>query len=201
MLRMATLLISAALIAGCNSDSNGGHKPTDVKAEKTTMDDTKFWALVDQSREAADNDAEAQAEALERGLSGLQAEDVLAFDRIFQKYSNAAYRWDLWAVAYIINGGCSDDCFGYFRWWLISRGRAAFEGALEKPETVGELVDPGDEIEAESFGYAPAVVYERATGEQMPPHERPLPPEPAGEEWEEESVDKLYPRLAKRFGY
>jgi hypothetical protein len=84
---------------------------------------------------------------------------------------------------------------------LISRGQRAFDRALEEPETVGDLVESGDEIEAESFRYAPGVVYERVTGQQIPPDELPLPAEPAGEEWQEESVDKLYPRLAKQFGY
>jgi hypothetical protein len=201
MLPAAALLVSVALLVGCDGDSNRGHEATDAKAEKAIMNETGFWALVEQSREAAGNDTEAQAAALERGLSELQPEDVLPFDRIFQRYSNAAYRWDLWAVAYIINGGCSDDCFDYFRWWLISRGQRAFDRALEEPETVGDLVESGDEIEAESFRYAPGVVYERVTGQQIPPDELPLPAEPAGEEWQEESVDKLYPRLAKQFGY
>lgn len=201
MLPAAALLVSVALLVGCDSDSNRGHEATDAKADKATMNETAFWALVEPSREGAGNDTEAQAQALEHGLSELQPEDVLTFDRIFQRYSHAAYRWDLWAVAYIINGGCSDDCFDYFRWWLISRGQRAFERALEEPETVGDLVESGDEIEAESFRYAPGVVYERVTGEQIPPHELPLPEEPAGDEWQEESVDKLYPRLAKQFGY
>ena len=34
-----------------------------------------------------------------------------------------AYRWDIWAIAFIINGGCSDDGFEYFRGWLVRKAK------------------------------------------------------------------------------
>ncbi|WP_411152717.1 DUF4240 domain-containing protein [Streptomyces sp. A30] len=39
----------------------------------------------------------------------------------------------LWATPYMINGGCSDDGFDYFRGRLIVQGRDPFEQALANP--------------------------------------------------------------------
>ena len=53
------------------------------------------------------------------------------------------YTWDLWGVAYILKGGCSDDGFEYFRAWLIARGRDFVAQALADPEGLGVAIDPG----------------------------------------------------------
>ncbi len=44
-------------------------------------------------------------------------------------------------MAYQLNGGCSDDCFVYFRFvyfrcWLLAQGRATWEAALCDPDSV-----------------------------------------------------------------
>jgi hypothetical protein len=39
-------------------------------------------------------------------------------------------------VAYQLNGGCSDDCFVYFRCWLLAQGRASWEAALGDPDSL-----------------------------------------------------------------
>ena len=82
-----------------------------------------------------------------------------------------AYTWDLWGAAYLINGGCSDDGFAYFRSWLISRGRAAYEEAVRDPDSLADLVDPDrDDYEFEDLWGLALVVYEERTGED---HRRP----------------------------
>ena len=53
-------------------------------------------------------------------LSRLEVDEIVAFDRFFLERVNEAYRTDLWEVAYLMNDGCSDDGFDYFRGWLIS---------------------------------------------------------------------------------
>ncbi|WP_342210876.1 LysR family transcriptional regulator [Streptomyces sp. DH-12] len=45
----------------------------------------------------------------------------------------------LWAAAYVINGGCSDDGFDYFRGWLIAQGREVFERAVARPGALADL--------------------------------------------------------------
>lgn len=165
------------------------------------MDGNGFWDLIETTRREAKDDPDAQADALERRLVQLDPESILAFDLIFAERLDESYRWDLWAAAYIVNGGCSDDCFDYFRMWLISKGRAAYERALADPESVRELLSPGDEADAELIGYAAAGAYEEVTGKPLPPPEIDRKSEPSGTEWDEESVEKVFPRLARRFGY
>ncbi|MFC9245678.1 DUF4240 domain-containing protein [Streptomyces sp. NPDC057136] len=45
----------------------------------------------------------------------------------------------LWAAAYVINGGCSDDGFDYFRGWLIAQGREVFERTAADPDALAEV--------------------------------------------------------------
>lgn len=163
------------------------------------MDDAQFWNLIEQSRKG-NPDCEKQAERLTRLLKKLPPEEIYDFDRHFARRRLEAYRWDLWAVAYIINGGCSDDGFEYFRCWLIGQGQKAFKAALSSPETIGDLVeDDVEDIECEDILYAPNHAYEQITKTEMPPTEINYPPDPAGERWEEEDLERLYPELWERF--
>ena len=165
------------------------------------MDGKRFWDLIDSSRTEAEGDPDAQADTLKRRLLELNPESIVVFDRIFAERLNESYRWDLWAAAYIVNGGCSDDCFDYFRMWLIAQGKAAYERVLTDPERVGELLSPGDDADGELLGYAAADAYEELTGKPLPASQIERKTEPSGTEWDEESVEKVYPRLAERFDY
>ena len=104
------------------------------------MDEQTFWGLIDQSRMDMDGDLDAQHEILVSKLSQYSPEEILEFDRILNKYNRESYTSDLWAAAYIINGGCSDDGFDYFRGWLISKGRKVYEDALKNPESLTDII-------------------------------------------------------------
>ena len=95
-----------------------------------------------------------QAERMRRILSAMPVEDVLEFDRIFGELYWDAYHWDLWAAAYIIEGGCSDDGFMDFRSWLISMGREVYKAAMADAESLAEVAArPGVErTRFEGFG-------------------------------------------------
>ena len=70
------------------------------------MNESAFWSLIDDTRSESDDDLERQAELLTDPLAGQQ---IVEFARIWREKSVAAYNWNLWAAAYVINGGCSDD--------------------------------------------------------------------------------------------
>jgi hypothetical protein len=164
------------------------------------MEDAQFWSLIAESKRGA-QDCDQQAERLRNLLVSLSPEEIYDFDRHFARRHAQAYHWDLWAVAYIINGGCSDDGFAYFRCWLIGQGQKAFEMALASPETVGDLVQ-GEEpdIECEALLYAAGEAYEYVTGRYLPEREGGFSlSEPSGERWEEDDLPRLYPRLCERF--
>lgn len=162
------------------------------------MDLGEFWKLIGKSRA---DECEEHAENLSELLIKKSAQEIIDFDRHFHARLNEAYRWDLWAVAYIVNGGCSDDGFEYFRCWLIGQGRAYFEAALQDPERAADNLEAGDEAECEDLLYAAASAYESKTGDAEMAYARDKgPAEPVGEAWAEDEVEELYPALAKKFG-
>lgn len=173
------------------------------------MTTEEFWDLIERSREDV-FDCDEQAEQLTDLLAELEPEEIVAFDELWTQKHTEAYRWDLWAVAYIVNGGCSDDAFTDFRYWLVAQGQKYFEAALAEPERAGDRATPGeDDAECEQIGYAPGVAYERKTGRELPRYgakpdtsgEPSTPIEPAGETWSEEDLPTLYPELCERFGW
>jgi hypothetical protein len=165
------------------------------------MDLERFWSIIERSRRGAP-DPEAQGERLIGILEQLDIEEIIAFERVLEERIRDAFRNDLWAIAYIMNGGCSDDGFDYFIGWLIGRGRKRYEAALADPERAADRVSPDDEpFENEMVWYAPARAYERKTGRSdfdlrcAPAVTRTL----RGEGWEEDDLPQLYPRLWRRF--
>jgi hypothetical protein len=112
------------------------------------MTEPEFWSHVAAARPRRD-DPDAHADALVARLAKLPEPDILDFAHHWEAASARAYRRDLWAAAYLIQGGCSDDSFQYFRWWLILQGRAVYEAALADPDALAEVLDGEDDVEAE----------------------------------------------------
>ena len=108
-----------------------------------------------------------------------------------------SYRWDLWGAAFVINGGCSDDGFEYFRGWLMLQGRDVWEAALRDPESLADVPLDGN-ADCEDVLYVASEAYERVTGRSLGSHSEPHADQPAGQAWEEEDLETLYPRLWTR---
>lgn len=162
-----------------------------------TLDE--FWSLIERSRRGAES-CDEQVERLAYRLAELPPEEIEAFDRHLTERRIEAYRWDLWGAAYIINGGCSDDGFEYFRCWLISKGRKFFEATLADPEYAGRGVSDDDVQECEPLLGVAGEAYERTTGRDLPPASIDYPAEPTGRRWDEAELPGLFPKLWKRFG-
>lgn len=158
----------------------------------------QFWQFIDAAKTKAGPDTEARVDALQSVLSGLSPADLQAFQDHYDQQIRASYRWDLWAAAYIINGGCSDDGFRYFRDWLISEGRSVFESALKSPDSLADLphIDPA---ELESFGYVALDLHEEKGAGAMKRDPSGEGGDPAGEPWDEDAVGALLPRLDAKY--
>jgi hypothetical protein len=163
------------------------------------VDAATFWQLIEDSRENAGGDPDEQAEQLTDLLSDLPPDEIVAFDRMLHELLAAAYRWDLWGAASIINGGCSDDAFEYFRLWLIAQGERVYREALADPETLVDRAEP-DATDAESLLYAAGDAYRVETGRDLPARAGD-PSEPAGERWNEGDLKHLFPKLWAAFPY
>lgn len=158
----------------------------------------QFWQFIDAAKAKAGADTEARVDALHAVLSDLTPEALRSFQSHYDRQIEASYRWDLWAAAYIINGGCSDDGFRYFRDWLISEGRSVFDKALKDPDSLADLphIDPA---ELESFGYVALDLYEEKGAGRMPRDPSGENGDPAGEPWDEDAVGDLLPRLDAKY--
>lgn len=167
------------------------------------MDRDTFWALVDRTRAATDGDPDAQEEALREALGQMPPAEIVDFERHASALLAESYRMRLWGAAYLINGGCSDDGFDYFRGWLVAQGRAVYEAALADPDTLADHPGLGDgDVELEGLWYVAQQEYERLTGGEMPELEQP---EVADEEAfdldfdDDDGMRAQYPRLSARF--
>src|SRR6266576_2839596 len=120
---------------------------------RATMNEDIFWQLIAESKQGGGGDSDAQIAALQERLQSLPESEIVEFDGLLHGQLDRSYHRDLWAAAYLINGGCSDDGFDYFRAWLIAQGRDVFERALQDPESLAEVAEP--EAELELFSYAP----------------------------------------------
>jgi len=158
----------------------------------------QFWQFVDAAKAQAGDDTEARVDALRDVLGGLGAADLQSFQDHYDRLIATSYRWDLWAAAYIINGGCSDDGFRYFRDWLISEGRLVFEAALQDPDCLADLphIDPA---ELESFGYVALDLHDEKKLGTMQREFSGECGDPAGEPWSEDAVGELLPRLDAKY--
>ncbi len=157
-----------------------------------------FWKLIEKSKLDA-NDCAGQADNLSQLLDELEPQEIISFDEHFNQKLVETYRWDLWAVAYIVNGGASDDGFLYFRGWLIAQGKDYFELALANPENAAKNAVVGDFNECEDILYVARRAYEEKTGDEIPIM-LAEPPQPVGESWEEDDVEQKFPKLAQKFG-
>jgi hypothetical protein len=178
----------------------GGKKSSDFVPSSDLMPEEKFWQLIGQSLKAADGDSSDQEHELELLLWKLPLQDLISFQNRYRQLRGAAYTWPLWGAAYIINGGCSDDGFCYFRDWLISRGREVYTNALTKPEWLANLDLEEDESEAEGMAYVAESVFTSRTGQDLPA-EYVENYTISGEEWQEEGDDlqRMFPILWQKY--
>jgi hypothetical protein len=140
-----------------------------------TVDARQFWNLIEAARrrvaDPADGEAIVALAAFE--LSHFPREEIVAADRILTALMAASYRKSLWAAAYVITGGCSDDGFEYFRGWLIAQGREVFERSVADPDSLADLPVLGPAGPAqwgvwEQVLYIPLWAHKWATGEVLP---------------------------------
>lgn len=171
----------------------------------------EFWQVVESARESAadPSDAEDVAERTLALLTALPVEKVALLAQPLWDLRARSYRWNLWHAAYLINGGCSDDGFEYFRGWLLTQGREAFERAVADPDTLADLpavqrVAAGDvaDLECESMYGVVWDAYEVVTGGHEPPAVTGRYPR-LGPGWDFEDADedrRRLPKLAALFG-
>lgn len=167
-----------------------------------------FWAVIAQA--TADRPG-SPAEVAERAIADLAArdpEEIVAWGRHLDKVMVASGTEDLWAAAYLIHGGCSDEGFDAFRGWLIAHGRDAVAGSVRSPDSLADMpavrsaAESGAVFEAGEVLSIAAEAYAKATGSELPAGDRPVTRPDAGDLWDfddEEEMRRRLPRLSALF--
>jgi hypothetical protein len=168
----------------------------------------EFWAVIASATADRPGSPDEVAKRAAAELATRDPEEIVAWDRHLGKVMVASGTEDLWAAAYLINGGCSDDGFDGFRGWLIAHGREAVAGAVKQPDSLAEMpavrtaADSGAVFEAEEILSVGAQAYELATGEAMPPFDAPRTKPDAADLWDFDNEDEMrrrLPRLSELF--
>lgn len=164
----------------------------------------QFWNIIEAVNEQAGSEPDEKLEALGRAVHQLNPDDVVDFQTHFETFMAEAYRWDLWAAAYIIQGGCSDDGFTDFRACVIMQGQEVFAAAITKPDSLVDvdLEDAENELGFEGYQYVAGQIYEEKTGKELPLNDVECPNDPVGENWNEddtEDLKRICPNLFKMY--
>ncbi|WP_329177437.1 DUF4240 domain-containing protein [Streptomyces sp. NBC_01477] len=143
------------------------------------METDDFWHLIETARSRSSTEGGAFDQALVDLLAARSTREVLAYQERFDEVHGALYRWDVWAAAYLIGGGCSDDSFTDFRAGVIAEGRTWYERVAAAPDSlaghplVAAAARAGEDyvLFYELVNYAAAEAYERLTGDEDDFHE------------------------------
>lgn len=184
----------------------------ELKPTAEMMDEEQFWAIVQTAVDEAGDDEDEYLEVVKRELSKLSLKEMIGFRLRTDKLLYDSYTSEMWCAGYLMNGGCSDDGFEYFRLWVISRGRKAYEAAMANPDNLIDYIGDDAEMdffEFELFLYVALEAFEEAVDadlydyidyDNFKTREGNYPNfEFNWEEDEPESMQKLCPRLFEKF--
>lgn len=149
---------------------------SDPSAKLTHVDPNTFWKLIADARAGVPDPTDCCA-VVHRATSLLAARppaEIVAAQQILWDLMADSYRHPLWAAAYLINGGCSDDGFDYFRGWLLTQGAEVHRAAVADPDSLASLpvvvaaAESGAEFECEAALSIAWDAHLAATGMKLP---------------------------------
>jgi hypothetical protein len=205
LVAIAALLVAGGYLLGTRGSHGAAANPSapaGSAAAPRTMNESAFWGLMENTRADADNDTGRQSGLLEERLSKLPPRQIVRFQQIRKQMDERLYTWDVWGAAYVIDDGCSDDCFRDFRAYLISLGPRAYSTALRNPDSLAPMVQDAEQGDWENADDVAPDAYQSRTGNDFPYDSEDLSGNPRGQSWNGESQQALaqrYPALAARF--
>lgn len=129
------------------------------------LDEDLYWQIVAESLEKRE-DQDEQEQFLIARLQKLSSTQIIGFRLRTDKLLYDTYNDKMWCAGYIMNGGCSDDGFEYFRCWVVSRGKDAYYKAKTDPDTLITQANL-DYYEFESFWYVALEAFTQKTGKSL----------------------------------
>ena len=133
--------------------SNSTNNNLNFEKSSKLLDEDLYWKIIANSLTTSSNQ-DQQLKSLVSQLLKLSPLEIVGFKLTTYKLLYEIYNSETWCAGYIINGGCSDDGFEYFRCWIISKGKNVYYQAKSSPDNlVDELNDEIEEYEFEDFLY------------------------------------------------
>jgi len=174
MRRNLTLVLFILFLASCSTENNKKEmglfdrfKKEKIAVTTKMIDEDQFWAIIETAKKSSD-DLEDFAQMITANLAQLSTAEIIGFHLREQKLRFDSYTSDLWCAAYIMNGGCSDDCFEYFRCWIIAQGKAVFYSSLKNPDSLVNLYSSEtEEYDFEDLMYVASEAFEQKTGKDI----------------------------------
>ncbi|MFF4344435.1 DUF4240 domain-containing protein [Kitasatospora sp. NPDC001540] len=176
------------------------------------MDIDEFWTLIEQARgpqpDAGPDEGVAVAGRAVALLARRPVAEIRAAGLVLDGLLADSYRAPLWGAAYLLNGGCSDDGFDYFRGWLLVQGREVFERVVADPDLLAGLpvvraaVAAGIDLDCEEALGIAWHAYRAAAGADLPLPGSPVRLPDLDPEWDfdfddHDELSRRLPRLAR----
>jgi Protein of unknown function (DUF4240) len=145
----------------------GGDSSNNLTKTSEMLDENLYWQIVQESLNNSETQDEQQ-EYLVTRLQKLNPKDIVGFRLRTDKFLYDTYNSEMWCAGYIMNGGCSDDSFEYFRNWVVSRGKDVYYKAKQNPDTLIEQVEEDAEFyDFEDFWYVALNAFKNKTGKDL----------------------------------
>jgi len=126
------------------------------------MSESRFWELINYSRESAASDKEFLV-ALKEYLVACSPEEIVGFEICLGKALIQADHFNLVGAKKILDGSVTDDGYLYFRCWVVSLGREVFHSAIDDPDILVKYVDLKSFNELEELLYVATAAYSTVT--------------------------------------
>jgi hypothetical protein len=129
------------------------------------MDEDAFWDLIERAR----GSAKPFHQALADDLVTRTEQEILDYQDRLDEVRRVLNRWDIWAAAHLINGGCSENRFSDFRAGLVAQGRDWYARVLASPDSLADhpaaCTGRGSPLFYEQLGYVASFAFARVTGD------------------------------------
>lgn len=99
--------------------------------DKSPMTETLFWELNSRARSSSVGETVLRLEDL---LVAYTPKAIRDGAKRVQARLSEAYREEVWALAFLVHDGCSDDAFEDFRNWMILAGEHTYHGIITDPD-------------------------------------------------------------------
>jgi Protein of unknown function (DUF4240) len=214
------LILVLALLESCSAKVQEPQSPinsyTKISNSKPdysmdTINTDQFWSLIDNSVIASNGDKFLQANYLTTELEKLSLEEITNFEIAFCKCVIDADNYNIMAAQKIIKGYVSDDSNLYFRCWIIGQGKTAYSEIIKNADSLSLLLNKGEECDWEELMYVATKAYSAKSGkdeDETFPRDIAVkmgldydfnPPPTKGEDWTEDELPTLLPKLWKKY--